>query len=143
MSGIVQSSCHLPAGSVNTLVLTHIFLCTAHLWGTELPPLPQFHTLLLLWGFQQISPVVEADPTLVAVRGAIGAADWLQVPWAGHPEGPILADAAGILAAINLGKQHNIGPKVRSCPERTSHTASHLPQRCPQLQPGGNPEVSF
>lgn len=71
---------------------------------------------------------MEADPTLVAVCGAIGAADWLQVPWAGHPEGPILADAAGILAAINLGKQHNIGPKVSSCPERTNHTQLPTPR---------------
>lgn len=111
--------------------------------GQSCHPYRKSPTLLLLQGFQQISPVVEADPTLVAVCGAIGAADWLQVPWAGHPEGPILADAAGILAAINLGKQHNIGPKVSSCPERTNHAASHLPQQCPQLQPGGNPEVSF
>lgn len=51
MSGIVQSSRHLPAGSVNTLVLTHMLLCTAHLWGTELPPLPQVPYLAASAGF--------------------------------------------------------------------------------------------
>lgn len=65
-------------------------------------------SIIVLLNVCPVLPVVEADPTLVAVRGAIGAADWLQVPWAGHPEGPILADAAGILAAVNLNSKGNI-----------------------------------
>lgn len=68
---------------------------------------------------------MEADPTLVAVRGAIGAADWLQVPRASYPDRPILADAAIILAAINLQKQHRISPNIGSFMERNPHAASH------------------
>lgn len=79
----------------------------------------------LLLGFQQYSLVVEADPTLVAVRVAIGAADWHQVPWASYEDGPILANALGILVAVNLRKQHRISPNLASLMERNPHAASH------------------
>lgn len=95
--------------------------------GMKLPPSPQPLAPRLLLGFQHCSPVVQADPALVAVRVAVGAADWLQVPWASYPGCPILADAAGILAAINLRKQHGIRPNTGSRRGRNPHAAS---RRC-------------
>lgn len=52
-----------------------------------------------------VFPVVEADPAVIAVCVAVGAAHWLQVPRASYPDRPILADAAGILAAVNLNSK--------------------------------------
>lgn len=79
----------------------------AHPWGTKLPPCPGPRPL---WGSQPDSRVVEADPTVVAVRVAIGATHWFQVPWASYPGPPVLGNATGVLTAIKLWKQPRISP---------------------------------
>lgn len=113
-----QRAATTPRLEVSILVLTHILLHTDHILGTELPPSPRVSCPAAPLGFHISSPVVEADPALIAVCGAICATDRLQVPWAGYPTRPILADAAGIQAAINLWKQHSISPGVSSHNER-------------------------
>lgn len=98
--------------------------------GQRCHPYLEHLALSLLLGFQQYSRVVEADPTLIAVRGAVSAADWLQVPWASYPDRAILPNAARILAAINLRAQHRISPNVGSLMERNPHAVSHRPSAC-------------
>lgn len=87
-----------------------------HPWGTKLTPclspLPR-----PLWVPSENSRVVEADPTVVAVRVAIRATHWFQVPWASYPGPPILGNATGVLTAIKLWKQPRISPNFGSLME--------------------------
>lgn len=100
VSGIKEQH-HLKAGGVVTQLQRHKLLIpgvqSCHPWPCG-----------VLWGCQPDSRVVEADPTVVAVCGAIAATHWLQVPWASHPGPPILGNATGVLAAVKLWKQLRI-----------------------------------
>lgn len=54
------------------------------------------------------SHVVGTDRALVVVRGAVCAANWIQVPWTGYQHFAVFRDLCLVPGAVNLAKQGQI-----------------------------------
>lgn len=123
----IKEQHHLKAGGVATQLQRHMPLIPGEQSCQPClePPAPR-----PLWGSPHDSRIVEADPTVVAVRVAISATHWFQVPWASYPGPPILGDATGVWAAIKLWKQPRISPDFGSLRERNPPASSHHHHAC-------------